>query len=242
MIIILFLHLLFGLYFAHHIYQSRTFFSYSEHTIKACVFGYLILLFTCSFFSTPILFFAIYFPLALFLFFEWFDIYKVKKSFKIQIIIVLDAIISRMKLGNSFREACLLSIHSIEKKQLKKDFKEIYDRMIYQQPLAPQVLNEYIFTYNIFLKADQDLQPLSQLHYVRHTLKIETLFQRKSKQALLQIYLQSLILLGMYLPLLVFIIAHYGYKYLYFIFFSLFLFCLGTFFVFIGGQKIKWSL
>lgn len=238
---ILFLHLLFALCFSYKIYLSRKSYLFSETIIKSCIFGYLFTLILLSQASLKFFLLSIYLPIIIFLIFEWVFLRKERKSFKDQFRILLDSIISRIKMGNSFREALHLSINSMASSKWKEDFNELKDRMVYQQPPLSS-LQEYMFVYNIFKKTDQDSQPLSKLYYIRHTLKIESLFHAKVHQALLQIHLQSIILFGLYFPLCSFILIYYGFKYLYLVFLSLFLFSIGALILFLGGKKIQWTL
>lgn len=239
---ILFLNLLLGLYFCYRTYLLRASYCFTENIIKTCIFIYLIVILTSSQFHIAYALIGIYLPLFLFILVDYLFIYKVRKLFKIHLIKLLNSIIGRIKLGNSFREASRLALNSVEKQRLKDGFSDLWTQIILHQELEDHYIPEYLFAHRVLSKADQSLQPLNYLSYVRYTLKIEMSFRKKILQALTQIYLQSYIMIVLYLFLLGFTLYYYKREHLTLIFFSIFLFSTGTFLVFLGGRRIKWTL
>ncbi len=242
MALIVFFHLLFGFWFAYRTYKNRSSSIFSSFFITFYVFIYLILLFLVAQTSTIWLIFGIYLPIFTYILIEWFLIYKKSHLFRNHFLEILDSVIARMKMGNSFREALNLSIDSIKTPYLKDIFKELQDRMIYSQKLQTDIPKEIHFAFQTFRQADQDLQPISRLHYIRQALKVEIGFQQKAQKALLQVHLQSFIMIGLYLALLLFSILYYGTQFLSIILISSLLFLIGTLIIFLLGKKIKWSL
>ena len=241
-LIILSLHLLFGLWFAYQTYIHRFHKVFSEFSIKSCIFSYLVLIILVLPLGTLPLIFSIYVPIFIFMTAEYFWIYKRLDYFRRQFLFLLDTAITRMKMGNSFREALTQSIESVDSGWIQDDLKELRDRMIYAQEIKPNQAKEFLFAFKTFKQADQDPQPLTRLHYIREAMKIEDLFRRKSYQALLQIRLQSLIMTLLYLALFIFVLWYYKAQFLTLMLFSLFLFVSGSFLVFVLGRKIRWTL
>ena len=240
MVIILFFHLLFGLWFAYRTYTSSSIFS--DFVIKSCVFAYLVLLLLLSQTGTLWFIAGIHLPVFIWIIAEYAWIKKRKQSFHQQFCLLLDSIIARMKMGHSFRESLNLSIDSIQSVFIKQNFEELKDRMIYSQSPGKNAPKDVLFAFQTFQTADQDHQPITRLRYIRSALKIESRFQNKVQQALLQIHLQSIILIILYLALFVFVLMFFGLQFLSLVLCSLFLFSLGVCIVFAMGRKIKWTL
>ena len=239
--LILFLHLLFGLWFIYRIYHSNSYHILPQNLIKPCLFSYLILL--LAFTQAPAFFMilGIDIPIIIWIATEWLVFYNRKKVFHSQFLLVLDSIIARMKTGYSFREALDLSVESIEQPRIKKDFTELKDRMIFSQELHNSSA-EWLLAFQILKTVDQDLQPISRLQSIRHTLKIEQKFHAKANHVLLPIRTQSFVMIGLYGALLLFNIFYYDTQMLWITALSLFLFLTGTVFIFLAGRKIKWTL
>lgn len=242
MTLILFLHLFFGLWTAYHIYKNRMTSRFSSRFIKSCITAYIILLFLLAQTQIAWLILGIYLPIFIYIFAEWFCIYRQSRLFQDHFSEVLDSIIARMKLGSSFRTALKLSIDAVKIPDLQNQMKELYERVIYSQQLSSSASQEIQFIFQTFQKTDQDLQPISRLHYVRQALNVEMKFRKQAQKALLQIHLQSFILSGLYLAVLTAILIYYGTQFLSVILISSFLFLTGTLTVFLLGRKIKWTL
>ena len=241
-LIILSLHLLFGLWFAYQTYTHRSQKVFSEFFIKSCIFSYLVIIILSLSLGTLPLIFSIYVPIFVFVTAEYFWIYKRLDYFRKQFLFLLDSTITRMKMGNSFREALHQSIESIDSGWIQDDLRELRDRMIYAQNIKIRQAKEFLFAFKTFKQADQDPQPLTRLHYIREAMKIEDSFSRKSRQALLQIRLQSLIMTILYLALFIVVLWYYQTQFLTLMLFSLCLFVIGSALIFILGRKIRWTL
>lgn len=240
--VILSLHLFFGLWFAYQTYIHRLQKPFSEFFIKSCIFSYLvIIIFTLPLGTLPLIF-SIYIPIFVFVTAEYFWIHKRLDLFRRQFLFLLDSTIARMKMGNSFRSALNQGIESVDLKWVQDDLKELRDRIIYAQDIKSHQAKEFLFAFKTFKQADHDPQPLTRLHYIREAMKIEDLFIRKSRQALMQIRLQSSIMTILYLILFIFVLWHYGVKFLTLMLFSVFLFVIGSTLIFILGRKIRWTL
>ena len=241
-LIILSLHLLFGLWFAYQTYIHRSQKVFSEFIIKSCVFSYLvIIILTLPLGKLPLIF-SIYIPIFIFVTAEYFWSYKRLDYFRKQFLFLMDFTIARMKMGNSFREALNQGIESIDSKWIQDDLKELRDRMIYAQDIKLYQAKEFLFAFKTFKQVDQDLQPLTRLYYIREAMKIEDSFRKKSRQALLQIRLQSIIMSVLYLALFIFVIFYYKTQFLTLMLVSSCLFVIGSVLIFILGRKIRWTL
>ena len=242
MALILFLHIFFGLWFAYHTYKFKSKSTLSNSFITSCVFFYLILLLLLAQTNIIGLILGIYLPIFTYVLIEWLWGYRRSLLFHSRFMEMLDSIIARMKMGNSFRSALSLSISNVTLPWLKEIFREIQDRIIFSQQLNSRHSKEVRFVFQTFQQADQDLQPISRLHYVRQALKVEDKFRKHSQKALLQIHLQSFILIGLYTALFLFSFLYYGVQFLSIFLISLFLFVIGALAVFLLGRKIKWTL
>ncbi|MDE0151504.1 MAG: hypothetical protein OXK80_03265 [Bdellovibrionales bacterium] len=241
-LIILSLHLLFGLWFAYQTYTDRSQKVFSEFAIKSCIFSYLVIILLALPLGTLPLVFSIYIPIFIFVTIEYFWSYKRLDYFQKQFLSLLDFTIARMKMGNSFREALNQGIESIDSKWVKEDLKELRDRIVYSQDIKLHQAKEFLFAFKTFKQVDKDPQPLTRLHYIREAMKIEDLFRKKSHQALLQVRLQSAIMSILYLALFIFVIWYHKAQFLTLMLVSLCLFITGSALIFILGRKIRWTL
>jgi len=241
-LIILSLHLLFGLWFAYQTYIHRSQKIFSEFVIKSCIFSYLVIIILTLPLGTLPLVCSIYIPIFIFVTAEYFWSYKRLDYFRKQFLFLLDFTVARMKMGNSFREALNQGIESIDPKWVQDDLKELKDRMIYSQSIKLHQAKEFLFAFKTFKQIDQDPQPLTRLHYIREAMKIEELFRKKSQQALLQIRLQSAIMSILYLGLFIFVIWYHKIQFLTLMLVSLCLFVIGSTLIFILGRNIRWTL
>jgi len=242
LILIVFLHLLFGLWFSYQIYINRSSSIFSNSTIKICFVLYFILLFICSQINLFGFILSIYLPLFAYIFVEWTLLYRQTLVFRSYFLQLVDALISRIKMGNGFRKALSLSISTLPSPYPQNIFKEIQNRILYSQDLPAQSSNDLRFVFKTLKKIEQDLQPLLRLQYLRHALRTEDDFRKKSHKALLQVHLQSFIMLGIFVTLFILTFIYYGTQFLSVALFASFMFLLGTGIVFLIGRKIKWTL
>ena len=239
---ILFFHLLFGLWFAWRVYLSTERSFFAPFVIKSCIFAYLILLALLSQADTLWFIIGIHLPIFLFIFSEWLWIHKKRAAFQDQFLFLLDTAAARLKMGHGWRESLDLSISALDPSPIRDDFNELKDRVIFSQNLNPTAGAGLRFAFQTFKQADLDSQPGEKLDYIRKALKVEAHFQKKSRQTLLQIHLQSFILIFLYISLFIFCILFYSAKAQGLMFFSAFLFALGALATFTIGRKIKWTL
>lgn len=240
--IILFLNLLMALRFVHRVYLFREEYLLSPHTIKTCIFIYLLLLVLCSQTSIFYLLLGIYMPILVFILVEQVIISMVRDKFINQIILLLDSIMSRMKIGNSYRESVQSSLELIKEEKLKKDFKDAWNRVIYYQPFKKCKWDEHHTLYVLLNKALKHSQPLTYLHYIKYSWKMSLSFKKQRRAVLSQIYIQSIVLTFLYIALLIFTVAYYGVGQIKLILLSCLLFLTGTCFIFLKNRKIQWTL
>ena len=242
MTIILFLHILFGLWFASRTYllSSQSFFS--SFAIKSSVIAYLVLMIFLSQAGPFWFILGIHLPIFIFIMIEYLWVRKKRGVLRKQFLNLLDSVMARMRLGSSFRDSLKLGIDSMADSSEKKDFQELKDCMVFSQTLEDPASPDLLFIFQTFKRVDQDSQPITHLRWIQHTLKVEEQFQKRAEQALLSIHAQSTVLIILYIGLLIFILSFFGTSFLPLIFLSLFLFSIGTAGVFIIGRKIKWSL
>ena len=242
MMILLFLHLLFGLSCVYQALSGGFRLILPSFWLKRAVLIYLLLLLILS--QAPLLWFiiGIHLPIFIGIAAEWLYLRKKNRAFEVDFSLFLDALTARMKMGGGFRTALGLSIDSLEPSPAKKDLREIKDRLIYAQNPPHQADQNFLSVFKILSTADKHPKALSYLDAVRRSLKIQNLFEERSSAALLQIHIQSLLLVFLYTALLIFVISFFGSKFLPIIFISLLLFSLGLIWVLIMGKNIKWTL
>ena len=242
MVILLFLHLLFGLSCAYQAFSGGFRLILPSFWLKRAVLIYLLLLLILS--QAPLLWFiiGIHLPIFICIAAEWIYLRKRNKAFQTDFSLFLDALTARMKMGGGFRTALGMSIDSMEPSPVKKDLQEIKDRLVYAQKLPESAEKNLLSAFKILSAADKHPKPLSYLEAVRHSLKIQNLFEQRASSALMQIHIQSTLLVFLYTALLIFVISFFGSKFLPIIFISLLLFSLGLIAVLIMGRQIKWTL
>ena len=182
-------------------------------------------------------------PLIFTFFLKAFFIFIWKQKFYLQFEFFLNVLISQIKIGTGFRSAFKKAAQSLTHPYFQNYFLKILETISYSQKLreefdfAPlkQIITE-------LKTADESVQCLEHLENLRHQIYIQSMFRKKVGTALLQIRLQSLVLLLLYSGLFIFILHKYGLKYIKILFISLILFILGLMLLLRCGRKIKWSI
>ncbi len=175
------------------------------------------------------------FCLRVFLLFRW------RELFYFQLEFFLNTLIAQIRVGQSFRSAFKLAVLSLPKKEFQCYFEDIREQILFAKsaknpfPEQDQVTKE-------LKRADQSSHCLQNLENLRHQMRVQSLFRKKVRSALLQIRVQSLVLLILYIGLFLFVLHKYGWKYMPVLLFSLFLFLVGLIFLFQCGRRIKWTV
>ncbi|MDE0120070.1 MAG: hypothetical protein OXM55_08710 [Bdellovibrionales bacterium] len=108
-------------------------------------------------------------------------------------------------------------------------------RTLFLSPSLQQMIEE-------LKRADSSSQCLDHLKNLRHHIHTRSIFRKKVQSALLQIHIQSFVLLILYSGLFIFIFNKTGLKYIKVLLLSLFLFGTGLMILSQLGKKIKWTI
>ena len=166
-----------------------------------------------------------------------------QKSFYQQFEFFVNALITQIKTGAGFRPAFKSAIKALPSRRFQNHFTEILETILFSKKLRPEFcfspLRQMI---QELQKADSSPQCLQSLENLRHHIRVQSLFRKKAQSALLQIRIQSLILLILYFCLFLFVVHKYGIKYINILLLSLILFVAGLFFLFQCGRRIKWTI
>lgn len=182
-------------------------------------------------------------PLIFTFFLKSFLVFIWKQRFYLQFEFFLNALISQIKIGTGFRSAFKKAAQSLPYIYFQNYFLKILEIILYSQNLSPEFdfspLKQIITELK---RADQSAQCLEHLENLRHQIHIQSIFRKKVGTALLQIRIQSLVLLLLYSGLFLFVIHKYGLRYIKILFLSLILFITGLIILSQCGRKIKWTI
>lgn len=185
----------------------------------------------------------VYTPVILTFFLQSFLVFIWKEQFYTQFEFFLNTLIAQVKMGESFRSAFKKAIESLPNIQFKNYFMEILETILFSKGLR----GEFCFSpmqqmIQELKQADQSAQCLGYLENLRHQVRIRSIFRKKVQSALLQIRIQSFVLLILYSGLFLFVLHKYGLKYIKILLLSFFLF-LGGFIILLQlGKKVKWTI
>ncbi len=185
----------------------------------------------------------LYIPVGLTFFIHSLLTFIWKEQFLTQFEFFLNSLIARIKVGLGFRSGFKLAIQTMSSLHFQNHFMDILDSIL----LSKRMRKEYLFSpmrqmIEELQRTDHSHQCLKHLENLRHQLRTRTRFRRKVQVAILQVRIQSFLLLIIYTGLLFFILYRYGLKYPKILFTSSALFALGTIFLLQCGRKIKWTI
>lgn len=185
----------------------------------------------------------VYTPIILTFFLQSFLIFLWKERFYTQFEFFLNALIAQVKMGESFRSAFKKAIESLSNVQFKNYFMEILETILFSKALRQEFCFSPLQQMIQELKqADRSAQCLGYLENLRHQVRIRSIFRKKVQSALLQIRIQSLVLLFLYSGLFLFVLHKHGLKYIKILFLSFLLFLGGFIILLQCGKKVKWTI
>ncbi len=180
-------------------------------------------------------------PLIFLLFLFVFLKKQAEKDLLFQLSSLLLPLESQMKQGLGFINAWQKTIEGLKLEQIKSKLQKITEILKFQNEFycSDKEIENFV---QALMNIHRSSNPLKRLQHLQRKVKIEQAFHTKSKRALLQIRLQSVILSFFYLGLLAWTIISYKTKYMNLIFISFLLFCIGLFWIFKTGRTMKWSI
>lgn len=206
----------------------------------------ILLIFLISQIPINLLFFKLlflYIPLILTFFLQSVLIFIWRQKFYLQFELFLNALIAQIKIGSGFRSAFKAALSALSYSHFQNYFIEIWEMILFSKNLRKEFrfspLQQMI---EELRKADQSSQCLEQLENLRHQIRVRSLFQKKVQSALLQIRIQSFVLLSLYSGLFIFVLHRYGLKYIKVLLLSFLLFISGLITLFQCGKKMKWTI
>ena len=206
----------------------------------------ILLIFFISRLPIHLLFFkvlSLYIPLILTIFLQSVLIFIWRQQFYLQFELFLNALIAQIKIGASFRSAFKTALSILSHSPFQNYFMEILEMILFSKNLRKEFhfspLQQMI---EELRKADQSSHCLEHLENLRHQIRVRSIFQKKVQSTLLQIRIQSFVLLSLYSGLFIFVLHRYGLKYIKVMFLSSVLFISGLIFLFQCGKKIKWTI
>lgn len=186
----------------------------------------------------------LYSPLVLLQFSEKWIHQRRELEFRAQFVSFLSSLILQMKAGKGFRESLKLSQQD-RSKVFREKLEQMAQIVVFSQHYNRKSMSAFhIQVLDEFIQIDRSAHAaIKRLENFRRKLEIEDDFRRRSGQILLQLRIQSLIMVGLFLALLTFVIWNYQISELkHIIFISITLFCSGVGLAFILGRKIRWKV
>ncbi len=244
--IILFFHICINLYLLWKIRQEQSFFGHLSPMVwKFFPLFSTIAIFLILHLNVFILFkiLFLYLPFISITSLKYYFIKQWQEQFLIQLEGFLNNLIAQIKIGFSFRSGFKIAQENLTHSDFQNYFTEILEFILLSKKLsAPIVSSPFQWMIRELRQADQSTQCLEYLENLRHYLHVRSYFQRKIRSALLQVRVQSYILVILYSSLLLFVLNRYGLNYLRVLFSSLSLFILGLIILSQAGRKIKWNI
>ena len=158
-----------------------------------------------------------------------------------QLISLLIPLEARMKLGLSFINAWQKGLEELKLERTRVKIQKVTEILKFQTNFSYPDKEIENFIKDLMI-IHQSSNPLKRLKHLKRKIKIEQSFHIKSKRALLQVRIQSIVLCVFYFGLLAWTIIAYGSKYTQLIVISFLLFFIGLFWIFKIGRKMKWSV
>ncbi len=237
-----------GLLFAH-----RTFTHFTEQnlfdralmtkigtTYFACVIA-LIIFVPASRFG---LWFALFFPLAIAGVALSACVSARARNFQKDVLGVLSILILKMKSGRSFRSSLIESTSECDS-HMRAKLSEIASVVAFSSqakttqtdPFVRELIDEFRVI---------DQQPhssLKRLMVFREKIRVEDDFRRRSGQVLARLRAQSFVMCGLYLAVLLFMVAKFGWApNARVLLISILLFLIGVAWIWFGGRRLKWKV
>lgn len=154
---------------------------------------------------------------------------------------ILDEIILEMRIGRSFRE-------SFQKSSLgqpvwvQKLFDELLTAFVLRQAISAREINDVRVAElrEVFLTS---LKQLDRLRSLRRRLKIEMDFRQKSRKALIQVRMQSVVLSFLFVPLLIYQLLNRSWdEQKWIVLMSSVLFVSGAWWIVWAGRRYQWKI
>lgn len=154
---------------------------------------------------------------------------------------ILDEIILEMRMGRSFRESFQKSSLG-QPKWVRKLFDELLTAFVLRQAISAREIDDGMIAdlREVFLSS---LKQLDRLRSLRRRLKIERDFRQKSRKALVQVRMQSLILSLLFVPLLIYQLLNRAWaEQKIIVIVAITLFISGAWWIIWAGRRYQWKI
>lgn len=165
-------------------------------------------------------------------------------KFRAQMPSILAILLLKMKSGRAFRQALSETIDECDE-NLRPLMSEVASVVAFSQQTSARSRDQYIaMIIDEFESIDRQPHAAARrLGSFRDKLRIEEDFRRRSGQVLARVRAQSLVMTGLYLAVLVFMIAKFGWKSnAHIICFSIASFAIGATWLWLGGRRRAWKV
>lgn len=156
----------------------------------------------------------------------------------------LNLTLLKMKSGKSLRQSFTEVMSELPSTDAQR-LREIFDIVVFTQQDKAVLQSNFVSMIVRELRvADQNPHSaIKRLQTLRMRIKIEEDFRRRSGQALKQVRAQSILMTGLFLAVVCFVIASFGFaRHQHLILIAFTLFSIGLFWIHQGGRKLKWKV
>jgi len=156
---------------------------------------------------------------------------------------LLDSVILGLQSGKSFRTSLHLAIEN-QSGWRRNQLREIYNSIVTSEnSVSAKSALLKAFTAELLEIDRSQNRIVEQVRALRRHLKLRENFRRRSGQVTQQIKMQAIIVTALFLALLSFVIAQFGFaENRFLISISVFIFILGLFWIFSMGRRLKWKV
>lgn len=239
-----FLQFIFFLWLSLSLIKEISLLDYISKNQKKIADLFLVLYFFAVAFCLKSSFYSLFFilPCVLTLFLFLFLKRREDQNLLIQLNSLLMPLESGMKSGLSFLNAWDKTVQELSSPALKNKIKGWSQILKFQKDFRYPANKEIEQFVRELMAINQSFQPLKSLKHLQRKVRVEMAFRTKSRRALLQVRVQSLVLCLFYIGLLIGTIIIHGFQYPGLILLSLILLIIGLIWIFKMGENIKWSV
>lgn len=171
--------------------------------------------------------------------FRFFLMQKLRKS----LIPLLDSVILGLQTGKSFRFSLQQAIEN-QQGWIRHQLQEVFDSLsMSENVIAAKSALIKDFQSEILQIDRSNVRCLEQVRALRRRYKMQEEFRRRSGQITQQIKMQAIIVTALFLALLIFVIAQFGFHaHRFLIFSSTMIFFGGLLWIFFMGRRMKWKV
>lgn len=171
--------------------------------------------------------------------FRFFLLQKLRRA----LIPLLDGVILGLQTGKSFRISLQQAIEN-QQGWIRHQFQEVFDSLsMSENVIGAKAALIKDFQLEVLQIDRANVRCLEQVRALRRRYKMHEEFRRRSGQLTQQIKMQAIIVTALFLALLIFVIAQFGFReHRFLIFTSTTIFFGGLLWIFFMGRRMKWKV